>query len=489
MKLKFDAVFRAFIFLLAGFLVWAVWRATAQQARPAAIVYPDDGQRFDPGTTITIRAASDWEDLDRMEFLANGQVVAVVSNQPLSMMWRNVPAGTYRVVARAVRQNGDTAESQPILVRVYNVLLTFGLDQLPLLRNHKLFGIPAWQYVASLIYIFLAFYVSKILDYLTRVWLKKWAQRTETKFDDLLLDLLNGPVKIVAFVIFLRIGLEVFSWPAMIQTILAKGFTVIVAATLTYTILKFVDLVMGYWRQRTLTKETDKSFDEQLYPIVRKSLKVFVVMVAVLVTLDNIGVNITAAIASLSIGGLAVGLAAQDTLANLFGAVSVFVDKPFRIGDRIQFESVDGSVESIGMRSTRVRNLDGHLVTIPNKTMGNATITNISRRPTIKTVMNIGVTYDTPTPKLKRAIQLLDEIYRSDPKTSDLIISFNKFADSSLNILVIHWWNGTDARANLAALQELNLKVKERFDAEGISFAFPTQTLYLKQDSDWRLAS
>src|SRR6185295_7219143 len=110
----------------------------------------------------------------------------------------------------------------------------------------------------------------------------------------------------------------------------------------------------------------DKTFDEQLFPIIRKSLKLFVIVVATLVTLDNIGVNITAAIASLSIGGLAVGLAAQDTLANLFGAVAVFVDKPFRIGDAIKLESVTGNVEAIGMRSTRVRNLEGHLVSIPN---------------------------------------------------------------------------------------------------------------------------
>ena len=123
---------------------------------------------------------------------------------------------------------------------------------------------------------------------------------------------------------------------------------------------------------------------------------------AALVTLDNLGINITAAIASLSIGGLAVGLAAQDTLANLFGAVAIFLDKPFKIGDRIQIENVDGPVESIGLRSTRVRNLDGHLVTIPNKTMGNATIVNIAARPNIKTVMNIGITYDTPLEKVRR---------------------------------------------------------------------------------------
>ena len=251
-------------------------------------------------------------------------------------------------------------------------------------------------------------------------------------------------------------------------------------------VLKFVDLVMGYWHQRVSAQE-DQAFNQQLFPIVRKSLKVFVVVVAVLTTLNNIGVNITAAIASLSIGGLAVGLAAQDTLANLFGAVAIFLDKPFKIGDRIQIDNVDGPVESIGLRSTRIRNLDGHLVTIPNKTMGNATIINIAARPNIKTVMNIGITYDTPVEKVKLALKLIEEVFRGHPKTGDLVMSFNKFESSALNILVVHWWNDTDFKACLGGLQEMNLALKEKFDNEKISFAFPTQTLYLKQDSDWLL--
>ena len=118
--------------------------------------------------------------------------------------------------------------------------------------------------------------------------------------------------------------------------------------------------------------------------------------------------------------------------------------------------------------------------------MGNATITNVTRRPNIRTEMNLGITYDLPAAKVRRALQILEEVYRANPKTEDLIVSFNKFADSSLNIQVIHAWNGTDPKEHLAAMQELNLKVKERFDAEGISFAYPTQTLYVKQDSQWR---
>ena len=357
----------------------------------------------------------------------------------------------------------------------------FHLDKIALLRNHAFFGQPYWKYLASLIYIFLAFLISKALDYLTGVWLKRWAERTASKFDDLLLEALRGPVKVTSFVIFLHIGLTVFRWPEQVQHFLSKGLIVIVAFSITYVALKIVDLMMGLWRERTVAG-TDKSFDEQLFPIIRKSVKLFVVVIAVLVTSQNLGINITGVIASLSIGGLALGLAAQDTLANLFGAVAVYMDKPFRIGDRIKLDTVEGTVENIGLRSTRVRNPDGHLVTIPNKTMGNAIITNISRRPTIRTEMNLGITYDTPVEKVKRATAILEEVFRTHPNTSEVVIGFNKFTDSALNILVAHVWKGTDAREQLAGMQAMNLEIKRRFEAESIEFAFPTQTLHLKQE-------
>jgi len=435
MMKNFEKVFRSLMVLLLVILAWSVWRSAAE-------------------TNLTTEAAAG---------------LAVASNNP---------AGT----------NSLPATAKSILVKEFaspDWIINLAKDW-PFLRYHFC-GNELWKYIFSLIYIFLAFYVSKFLDYLTRVWLKKWADKTESKLDDLLLELLNGPVKIISFVIFLRIGLDVFAWPPAVQNGLSKGFTVIVAITITYAVMKLVDLLMGYWHLRAAA-DADREFREHLFPIIRKVLKAFVIVVATLVTLDNIEIKITAVLASLSIGGLAVGLAAQDTLANLFGAVAILLDKPFRIGDRITLDAVDGMVETIGLRSTKIRNLDGHLVTIPNKTMGNATLTNVTSRPNIKTVMNIGITYDTSTEKVKRALAILEEIYKRHPKTTDLLVSFNKFADSALNIQIVHWWNSTDTKEYLAGMQEINLAIKERFDAEGISFAFPSQTIYLKQDSSWNIA-
>ncbi|HKS38445.1 MAG TPA: mechanosensitive ion channel family protein [Verrucomicrobiae bacterium] len=423
MKLKFNALFRTSVFLLVALLFWSVWAGAQERAAPTTNAVPD-------------------------------------------------AASTTNLASRLTEFDED--------------YVSFGLNRVEILRERSLFGQPLWKYLASLIFVFLAFYVSKLLDFLTRIWLKRLSAKTQTRFDDLLLELLNGPVKIVAFVIFLHVGLSVFQWPPVVEAVLSKGLIVIVACSLTYMVSKLIDLLLGVWRKRAVSPD-DEQFHKQLFPIIRKSLKVFMIIIAFLVTAQNLGLNITGLIASLSIGGLALGLAAQDTLANLFGAVAVFVDKPFRVGDRIQLDNVDGVVETIGFRSTRVRNQDGHLVTIPNKTIGNATITNIASRPNIRTLMNIGITYDASREKIQEAVNLLNDIFRKHPNTQDVWISFNKFGDFSLNLSVIHWWNNTDYKAYLNGMQEVNLAIKERFDEAGIGFAFPTQTLYLKQDSEWRV--
>ncbi len=378
-----------------------------------------------------------------------------------------------------------TNRLQQAIVKLNEHTLTFGLDHVALLRDNAFLDQPLWKYGASLIYIALAFAVAWLVDFIISFWLKRWVAKneakTETKYGDMLLELLRGPVKVVFFVIFLNVGLNIFEWPLRAQLFLSHGLIVVVACSVTYVVLKVVDLLIGLWRHKSASTQ-DKVFADQLLPLVSKAIKVLIVIIAALLTADNLNIKIGSALAGLSIGGLALGLAAQDTVANLFGAVAVFLDKPFNIGDRIKVLNVDGTVESIGLRSTRVRNLDGHHVTIPNKTMGNEVITNITRRPNIKTEMNLGLTYDTPVEKVRRATLILEEIFGTNPRTSDLIISFNKFTDSALNILVVHVWSGTEAKAHFAEMQELNLRIKECFAAEKIEFAFPSQTIYLKSE-------
>lgn len=378
---------------------------------------------------------------------------------------------------------GDTATTVTVTTQEKSSL-TFGLDKVPGLQA-EWGGFPVWQYVASLVFILLAFIAAKLIDIFVTTALKQWATRTKTTIDDLIIQLLHGPVRLLAFVLMLQVGLKIFAWPAWLESYISNAFKILVAFSFTYMIIRLVDAIISFIRNRG---KGDKQFNDLLFPIISKLIKSVIIIIAVLMTLDNLNVNVRSLIAGVSIGGLALGLAAQDTVGNLFGAVSVFVDKPFKIGDRIQLSGVDGVVEEIGLRSTRIRNLDGHLITIPNKTMGNSIITNIARRPNIKTVLNIGLTYDTPVEKVSQAMKILEEVYKAHPMTHDLIIGFNQFADSSLNLNIVHWWKELDHKQYVAGMGQMNLEIKRRFDAAGISFAFPSRTVYLRQDNDWKLA-
>ena len=389
--------------------------------------------------------------------------------------------GTNAPVARPLAEHADRLGK---IANEHTDILTFGLSEIPVLQIDFL-GRPRWQYVAMFVYLVLASTVSKGVDWLIQNRLKSWAARTDTPWDDLVVKLLDGPVKVVLFVILLHIGLALFKWPDWLQIWVSKVTILIVAFAVLVVLLRAVDAMVNIWKRRHSGTDNEKAFNDQFLILIGKLIKGGVIVLSVLTTLDNLHFDIKAALASVSVVGLALGLAAQDTVANLFGAVSVFVDKPFQIGDRIRVGDVDGTVEEMGLRSTQVRSLDGFVITVPNKTIGNTTVTNITRRPTIKTELNFGVTYDTSADRLERAVRLLEEIFGKHPRTKDVVVTFNKFLDSALNIQVVHFWDGTDAKAQLADLQTLNIEVKRRFDAEHIEFAFPTQTVYHRPEPDW----
>jgi MscS family membrane protein len=514
MKWKLESIFKIFVCLLFAALLWSIWASAQNAPGQTTIEFAQaqystrEGARFASVTIkrsgtnspVTVRlATADDTAAAGVDYVGTNGIITLAADQTetaarISLIDDQARNGT-RVLKLSLSEPtgavlGALTSAELTIIdndTAASVWLTFGLDRVPFLRR-SVIEIPLWQYLASLGYIFLAFYFSRLLDFVVRGQLRRWSAKTKTQLDDLLLELLRSPLKVIVFVVLLHLGLKIFSWPEWFADFFSKALKIVVACSITYMVLKVVDVLLGYWKQRR-TSDEDRSFNEQLLPIIRNTLKVFIVVIAVLVTLQNLGLNVTSLIASLSIGGLALSLAAQDTLSNLFGAVAVLTDKPFHVGDNIKIDGVEGSVEAIGLRSTRVRNLDGFLVSVPNKTMGNATITNLSLRPNIKTVINIGLTYDTPSGKVKHAAALLEEIFRNHPMTHDVLVGFNRFADSALNIQVVHWWKGTNNKAYVAGLQELNLTVKQRFDAEGLQFAFPSSTVYVKQDATPRPAT
>jgi MscS family membrane protein len=247
--------------------------------------------------------------------------------------------------------------------------------------------------------------------------------------------------------------------------------------------VRLIDIALRFWAEQVRGENSEIQLTQTLIPALSKIARVFVFVMALLLILQNAGYSVSSLLAGLGIGGLAVALAAQETLANLFGSIALFIDKPFIAGDRIQVEKYDGTVEKIGLRSTRIRQLDGTVVSIPNRTMGQASINNVTRRPTIRATSTISLVYDTPSAKMREALQLLQTIYREHPLTADYLINWTKFGPSSLDIDIIYWCRSTDWRQYCQAQEEIHFVIKEKFEAAGLTFAYPTQTIHMHQPS------
>lgn len=253
---------------------------------------------------------------------------------------------------------------------------SFGLSNLPWLQQ-EFWGNQLWQYMALLIYCVLAVFLSKLADVLMSKHFKEAARRTKTELDDKLVELLRGPLKLTVFLILLHLGVRLMNKPAWMQAYLNHAFGIIVAISITYALFKLVDA--GFEITRARVQRSDPRAQDQILILIRKAVKVFVLVTAVIVTADNNGIQISGVLASLGITGLAVALAAQETLSNLLGSIVILADRPFFLGDRVQIGADTGVVEFIGIRSTRLRTPEGDVITIPNRTVAASVVKNYSK--------------------------------------------------------------------------------------------------------------
>jgi MscS family membrane protein len=349
------------------------------------------------------------------------------------------------------------------------------------LKGVQILGNPIWRYLFILGVVILAMICMKFIDYLLDRKAHKWASRKDSEVYSVMVDVVRKPIRLVITIVAIWLAVSPFEVPGNYQNLVNNLMLVLTAILVTFVLLKLVDLLIAVIKPRV--QATESKLDDQLLPIVAKTLKIFILVVAVLVMMQNLGYNVTSLLAGLGIGGLAVALAAQDTLSNIFGSVAIFADRPFVVGERIIFDKYDGTVETIGLRSTKIRTLDGTLVTVPNSLVAKNAVDNIARRPTIKNLYTVTVTYDTSYEKIQLALEILREIFKNHPSTENYWVYFKEFGSHSLNILVIHWCKYTQYQQFLEATEEINLEMKRRFQEKGIEFAFPTQTLYLRPES------
>ncbi|MBN2789366.1 MAG: mechanosensitive ion channel family protein [Candidatus Delongbacteria bacterium] len=338
----------------------------------------------------------------------------------------------------------------------------------------------AEDWFISLLFIIGGIIVSKIIYWIFSAVIKKLISKTKTRLDDVLIQVLEKPI-IYAFIIGgAWLGLDRLTFSPKTHTIIAHAFTFILIFNITWLLVRaidavFTELVIPY------TVKSENTFDDQIVPIIRKGMKALLWSMGIIIGLDNAGFDIMALIAGLGIGGLALALAAQDTVKNIFGGIMIFLDKPFKLGDRIIISGQDGFVTEVGIRSTRIKTLMGRIITVPNANFSESSIENISIEPSRKVSVSLGLTYDTTPDKMELAMKILDDIVNAnqDCLTLDRIISFNNWGDFNLGILFIYYIR---KEADILATQsKVNLQVLRQFNENGLEFAYPTQTIYKKE--------
>ncbi len=270
----------------------------------------------------------------------------------------------------------------------------------------------------------------------------------------------------------------------LVHLILQKAAAMGGIAALFWFIYQFVTVLDA--RLMQWARSTESTIDDILVPLFGKTLRIFIIVLGTVIAVQNLtGVEIGPLLASLGIGGIALALAAKDSIANFFGTLTILLDKPFQVGERIIIDSYDGTVEHVGFRSTRIRTLAGNLVTIPNEKLVNSGLENVSKRPNIRWLNNIGITYDTPPEKIEKAVAIIREVLADHEGMHPDFpprAYFNGFNEWSLNILMVAWYHPPEWWDFQDWVQRTCLEITRQFTAEGIDFAFPTHTLHLAND-------
>lgn len=353
--------------------------------------------------------------------------------------------------------------------------------------SHEILGYNFWRIGLILMIVLLSIGLSWVLNrYIKKLSAKIINQHQEDgkNFISSLVLSLRRPIKILLWTISIRIVSLVLltnHGPAAIWI-----SDTLLSIALVAFIYDFLDVVEHYLLLQV--KKTDTHLDDMIVPIIKRGLRILVIIILALYLYQSIsGQNITTIIAGFGLAGMAVALAAQDSLKNLFGFVMIALDQPFKIGERINFDGHDGVIEEVGLRSTKLRRLDGHLVSIPNMKAADNVIHNISKRESLQRIMNIALPYDTSIEKIEKALEILKSILKDHEGMNPDFpprVYFNDLKTDCLNIFIIYWYFNVKYWEYLDHCQWVNFEILKRFEKEGIKMAYPSQTVYLAGESE-----
>lgn len=343
-------------------------------------------------------------------------------------------------------------------------------------------GAQLWQYAGLLAYfavsvliyfLFNLIFGQIIINLLSKTKLKSIASKY--------IQPMARPVSVLVVILSFDGALPLLQFPVEVNAFFGYIVKIAVPITVIAMLYQLIDMASGFFSK--LADKTATTLDDSLIPLIRKTLKILVVIFGLIYILQNLSVNIVPLLAGVSIGGLAFALAAQDMIKNFFGSITIFTDKPFQPGDWIVAAGVEGTVEEVGVRSTRIRTFYDSLVSLPNGKLADAVIDNMGRRNYRRYTANIAMTYDTPPDLIDAFVEGLKAIVHNHPKTRKdyYQIHMHNFGDSSLNVLFYIFFDAADWTEELEARHEVICEVIRLASEIGVRFAFPTNTIFVEE--------
>lgn len=331
-------------------------------------------------------------------------------------------------------------------------------------------------------------FLSQAISWVAFRLIKKYSRGVS--FDDFK-NLLIRPGNVVILLVVFFLAFDRLSFPHSwnldpiekpgLRSFIFTSFQILITAAFTWTVLRFIDFIGLILMKRA--EATESKLDDQFVPYIKSGLKIIIAVVALFFILGFIlKINIVALVGGLGIGGLLLALAGKETAENLLGSFTIFLDKPFTVGDHVKVGSYEGIVEGIGLRSTRIRTLERSLVAIPNKKMIDAELENITHRTMWRARFVITLTYSTSAEQLKKVIKEIFDYINAHPQTRDNpIVKFNEFSSSSLDILIVYFVLTSEMETFLNVKEEINFKIMEIVNQQGCSFAFPSTSVYVEK--------
>ena len=345
--------------------------------------------------------------------------------------------------------------------------------------EYELWGNTLESWGISILIIVGAVVVVKLISLFSRKVLKPFITRTPNHLDNVIYYSLESPIKFAAMLLGIWIAIHRLVYPDNFVKAIDNAYRILIVLDITWVFARLIGGLLEIYLRKDSTGQTHK-----MMPIIKRTALVLVWIIGIVMALSNIGVNISALLGTLGIGGIAFALAAQDTVKNIFGAFTIFTDKPFNIGDTIRVDSFEGTVVDVGVRSTKIMNYDKRIITFPNYKITDSNIINISSEPMRRVVLNLGLTYDTTPDKMKEALNILkaipERVENVSSNPSDTTAVFTNYADSALVIMYIYF---IEKQGDiLGVTSNMNMEILSSFNKAGLEFAFPTQTVYIQKD-------